>query len=314
MSDLNDFRIGKKTSYFRNNPKYISLMLEVIDILYDSFDIEIEKEELLKPITSDSEEELRNMIKKHNKSLKRKERKFVLTDDAGNVVKKPLSGYNIFMQEITNKIEKEGGKKKTIQELSKDWNSLSKKEQNKYKKLSDKEKEKFNVMIEEQKKQAIASGDFDKPKPKKPKSAYIYFVNDPENIQFYKEQGIKGIKINTESSKRWREMTDEEKEPYVKKYEESRKEYEKQMEVYYKEVKAIKEKKLKHDIELAKTFKKEHSTSSKDENANILDFNYLCSKCNHLNKIKIDQSKLIKKTILNVNDKLEENDSGEEDD
>ena len=307
MTDLNDFRIGKKTSYFRNNPKHISLMLEVIDILYDSFDIEIEKEELLRPITSDSEEELRNMIKKHNKSLKKKERKFVLTDDAGNIVKKPLSGYNIYMQEINMKMEKEGSKKKTLQDISKDWNKLSKKEQNKYKKLSDKEKAKFNQMIEEQKLKAIASGDFEKPKPKKPKSAYIYFINDPEIVSFYKEQGFKGIKINSEASKRWKEMSDEEKEPYVKKYEESKLKYEKALEIYHQEVREIKENKLRQDIELARTFKKEHSTSSKNENSSFIEFNYLCSKCNHLNKISIDHSKLMKKNILNSNDNTNDN-------
>lgn len=318
MADMENIRIGKKTAYFRSYPKYIKVMLDVIDILYESFDIDVEKCDLLKPITSDNEEELLRMFKKHQKTKKKKDKKFVLKDAAGKEIKKPISGYNIWLKEqrIKNDKLKDYAKKMnqsppkfSLSHLSNKWNELGKKIKEKYNKKAKDEIDKYNKMLEREKNAAIKAGEYEKPKPKKAKTAYIYFVNDPEIVKFYSEQGFVGLSINKEAAKKWKIMSKEEKEPYYEKYKEDKKRYEKDMEEYIIEVEEIKERRNKCERKLAHTFKKEH-----DNSEYITEFNFLCENCGTLNKIKIDTEKIIKESMHKNEELDEENNSDEKED
>ena len=306
---MENIRIGKKTAYFRSYPKYIKVMLDVIDILYESFDIDVDKCDLLKPITSDNEDELLRMFKKHQKTKKKKDKKFVLKDMAGKEIKKPISGYNIWLKEqrIKNDKLKEYAKKTnqiipkfSLSYLSNKWNELDKKTKGKYKKKAKDEIDKYNKLLEREKKAAIKAGEYEKPKPKKAKTAYIYFVNDPEIVKFYSEQGFVGLNINKEASKKWNIMSDEDKEPYYNKFREDKKRYEIEMEQYMREVEEIKERKNKCERKLAHTFKKEHENSKY-----ITEFNFVCENCGTLNNIKIDTEKIIKES-MHKNGELDE--------
>ena len=315
---MEDIQIGKKTAYFRNYPKYIMVMLDVIDILYESFDIDVEKCDLLKPITSDNEEELLRMFKKHQRIKKKKDKKFVLKDAGGKVIKKPISGYNIWLKEQKKKNNKlKDYAKKMNQEppkfslsyLSNKWNELGKKTKDEYNKKAKEEIHKYKKILEREKNAAIKAGEYEKPKPKKAKTAYIYFINDPEIVKFYAGQGFIGLSINREAAKKWKIMSNEEKEPFYEKYKEDKKRYEKEMEEYIREVEEIKERKSKCERKLAHTFKKEHGSSKY-----ITEFNFVCENCGTLNKIKIDTEKIIKESMSKNEELNEENDCDEKKD
>lgn len=74
-------------------------------------------------------------------------------------------------------------------------------------------------------------------KPKKPLTAFLLYVQVRRNIVKLNNPHMTIAEITTEIGKEWRQLSEEEKEPYVQLYKEAKKKYDEALEVFYSETK-----------------------------------------------------------------------------
>jgi hypothetical protein len=228
-----------KTAFLRKHPEFIKFMYDIVDILHDSFSIDFDKSETIATITADTVEELDKLYGKYVKSKKKDKKKFIYVDDKGNPIKKPLTGYqlwvrNEFLPSCTPEMK---GSYIKLGLASKGWNNLNEIDKqiwiDKAKTTLDEyEKKKINAQNE-----AIEDGLFDEPKPKKPMSAYFIYSNSKEYKTHIANMKFKSVKEEKKySASRWKMLLDEEKIKYVKEWERQGDNYKSEMVKYNRRV------------------------------------------------------------------------------
>lgn len=183
-------------------------------------------------------EDLIKMIKSRRRTENKKERnkcnKFIpyeINDKGKKVVlKKPQNALSIFNEKYKDEIrkmvdlEKFEGRDIVIEitrKRSELWNQHQDKNTKDYKECIQKAKklkEEYDRKVEELKKHAIETGEFN-PRPKKPMSGYFIFSQSDIKNKFKDlSVGDRALEI----SKLWNKMSEKEKAPYMKKAEEGK--------------------------------------------------------------------------------------------
>lgn len=149
-------------------------------------------------------------------------------------IKKPTSAYLYFVSDYRMVLKKKGENISKVQEVAKlcgeAWKSMSEKEKEPYLQKYNQDRSRYMKEKEAYDKKMGK----DPNKPKRPQTAYFFFLAD-----FRKEMANKplpdGKKIPTLAGERWKEMTNEEKNVYEKMVEKDKARYEKQMVEWRKE-------------------------------------------------------------------------------
>lgn len=173
-----------------------------------------------------------------------------------DAIKKPTSAYIYFTSAHREKFKKEGKAMPKAQDMAKlcgeVWKTMDDNDKKPFQALADKDKERYHSQMKTQ------PSTNDKKKkdpnmPKRPQTAYFLFLED-----FRKEMKGKvmadGAKIPSLAGERWREMNDDDKQPYQDKVVKDKTRYLKEMAEY----------KLKYPVEEnAKSKKKEKPVKAK---------------------------------------------------
>ena len=231
----NNFK--RKTAFLRKNPNYIKHTLDVINILFETFSIDIAKNEVINAITSDSQEDLERMYKNYLKSRKKQEAKFKYVNSDGKHIKKPPSGFQLWLKEkfvpsLTPEQKKVYIKQKIA---STGWKVVSLEE----KKIWDSKalvlKEEYLKNKQQAYEDAIYNGTFKEPKPKKPSSGYLIYCNSDEFKEHIRDMNFDSFGEQRKySGSKWGTMSDVEKKPFIDIYEQYVIKYKIEMDDYYK--------------------------------------------------------------------------------
>lgn len=161
--------------------------------------------------------------------------------------KAAMGAYMWFCQEHREKVkadQPELGAKEILSELGRRWKALGAEEKEQYNEIAKGDKERY-----EREKEAflrthvsIYRDDDVKSKrkrkdpnaPKRPRSAYILFVNDyrPKVVEETREEGIKQTEIMSRVAKLWKSCDEAEKEKYVQLAQEEKDRYQEAMTNY----------------------------------------------------------------------------------
>jgi len=185
---------------------------------------ESEYESILNHYWGKSIEELEKLIKTQNKREKKVKETF-----KPDGLTKPKSAYNLYCKNYAIECKSKDIKFE-LKNASSTWNELSDTKKEKYINDALKQKNKYNSQYENLKADAIKNGDISAEKPKAPVSGYFRYLNDNRTV--IKEKLIKqgetdklNTKITTEAGKMWKELSDEDKEPYETIYQEEKEKY-----------------------------------------------------------------------------------------
>jgi hypothetical protein len=140
-----------------------------------------------------------------------------------NAPKRGKSSYIFFCLENREKIKKshpDMSAKDIIKELGRSWRDTSDEKKQKYVKLSEDDKERYSGEINEY----IPSENFTKDKKKKSKrdgpkrslTSYIFFCKEQRAVLKEKQPKLSTKELTSELGKRWKELSDAQKVPYVK--------------------------------------------------------------------------------------------------
>ena len=185
---------------------------------------ESEYESILNHYWGKSLEELEKLIKTQNKREKKVKETF-----KPDGLSKPKSAYNLYCKYYATECKSKEIKFE-LKNASSTWNELSDSKKQKYINEALKQKTDYNSQYETLKSNAIKNGEISAEKPKSPVTAYFRYLND--NRSKIKEKLMKkgetenlNTKIPTEAGKMWKELSDEEKEPYETIYQEEKEKY-----------------------------------------------------------------------------------------
>ena len=130
--------------------------------------------------------------------------------------KKCRTSYIFFCCEQREKLKRDEPTLSTTQIVSKLaslWRNLKEEDKQKYKKMSEDDKKRYEKEM----------GSFvpdNKPvvdKPKRPLTSYLFFCNETRDLVKKEHPDFSGKQITTELGKRWKQLSDEEKQPYIEK-------------------------------------------------------------------------------------------------
>ena len=168
---------------------------------------------------------------------KRKQKK------APEAPKKALTAYIFFSKEMRPRIkatmDPETKTTEIVRIIAEKWSAMTDEEKAPYRKLAEDDKVRYNQEISnydgplhipvtrKRGHQIRAPG-----APKRAMSAFLYFSNSKRQEMQRDNPDMKITAISAKLGEIWREMTDEEKEPYVKKSKEDRDRYHKEQEVF----------------------------------------------------------------------------------
>jgi hypothetical protein len=170
-------------------------------------------------------ESLEKLVKDNDSKTKKENKKKETVFEAVGLTK-PSKAIDIFGKKFSLESKEKGIKfSKDNDYLSNKiaaWNALSDKEKEKYQKQSLKEKETFAIEYEKQKAEAIKNGLFREDEIKGPCTAYFQFLAE---VRPKLNEKFSGKEVNTEASKMWKLLSDNDKEKYINAYKKEKAEY-----------------------------------------------------------------------------------------
>lgn len=158
-----------------------------------------------------------------------------------NAPKKPRSAYILYCMDARPKlVAKETNLEppQVMKRLGEMWRELSEKKKKKYKKLHEEDKERYNSEMEnytppsqeeleeanKKKKKKARSG------PSRPRSSYLFFSSAIRPVVKEEMPELSGKEIMSEIGRRWKALSDKDKKPYTKLYDEDKIRYERECE------------------------------------------------------------------------------------
>ena len=263
--------IGPLTGELRKDPSKIQFVLKTIKVLSQSFASKGKDEnevfnDFLKTLTEDSYESLLNLVKKAKNRTVKKALVFKAEDKEGKEIRIP-SAWNVFSKDNREKEGKTTGLsgKELTSHLAKMWASIKEKNGKEFKKYNSKHQQLIDELEVTRKKQlneAIQNGKWELPAPKKPMTAFLIFSLSDERTKYRVENGLSVSNAAKKNGEIWRNMTEKEKEPFMKKREKLLEEYKKSYSLWEKEKEKIKTNLLK----ISKTSKSDSNNSKSDVN------------------------------------------------
>lgn len=207
------------------HPEYIDIVIKAFKIYTNKNDIELE--DALSDITTIPLDALHKKHKKYKKSM---------TPYAN--INPPASSYSYFMKE-QYKITKAEMKKdnptlsEVSKEVSKKWSKLDNKGKKKYEILSKEDKKRYhNEKIDIDNKMDVNIIN----KPKRPQSAFFFFLADVRPEIKKESPGIKTVDIAKEGKIRWNKLKTNTKNKYNKISQLDKDRYAKEKEIYLSEI------------------------------------------------------------------------------
>jgi len=210
----------------KTNPIEAKFFKEFLIDLTDEFIDTSGYNSMLKHYWGKSQDELEKLIKTQNKREKKVKETF-----KPDGLTKPKTAYNLYCKYYATECKSKDIKFE-LKNASSTWNELSDVKKQKYINDALKQKNEYNSQYDSLKANAIKNGEISSVKPKGPVTAYFRYLNDKRSE--IKEKLIKkgegeteklNIKIVTEAGKMWRELSDEDKEPYETIYQEEKEKY-----------------------------------------------------------------------------------------
>jgi hypothetical protein len=258
---------------------------------------ESEYESILNHYWGKSIEDLEKLIKTQNKREKKVKETF-----KPEGLKKPKSAYNLYCKYYATECKSKEIKFE-LKNASSTWNELSDVKKQKYINDALTQKNDYNSQYENLKADAIKNGDISAVKPKSPVTAYFRYLNDKRSE--IKDKLMKkgdgeteklNIKIVTEAGKMWRELSDEDKEPYETIYQEEKEKYNVELEKW----KVIETSRLKKLAGEDEDIKIDESIGKTDDN-----------KSNQEQDLEIDEETIIEETTTKKSSKKEHKETKE---
>ena len=263
--------IGPLTGELRKDPSKIPFILKTIQILSQSFASKGKNEDevfsdFLKALTEDSKENLLTLVKKNKSRASKKALVFKAVDKDGKEIYIP-SAWNLFSKANREKEAKYSGLsgKELTSHLAKMWAAVKEKNGKDFKKYNTQHQtfiDELEVTRKKQLNEAIQNGKWELPAPKKPMTAFLIFSLSDERTKYRVENGLSVSNAAKKNGEIWRNMTEEEKEPFMKKREKLLEEYKKLYSLWEKEKIKIKENLLK----ISKTSKSYSNNFKSDAN------------------------------------------------
>ena len=143
-----------------------------------------------------------------------------------NSPKKWRTSYIFFCSEHREKLKTDEPALSTTQIVSKlatIWRNLKDEDKQKYEKMAIEDKKRYEKEMEQYNPE---KSQIDKPViPKRPLTSYLFFCNETRDIIKKENPLLLGKQITTELGKRWKQLSDEEKNPYVEKQKLDRERY-----------------------------------------------------------------------------------------
>jgi len=206
----------------KTNPKEAKFFLEFLDALSKEFDVP--NDEIMNYFFGEPRDVLEKSIRKANKREKKDKAKFTPKD-----LKKPATA-NILFQKYFKAECNKTGTKFDLKTCSTAYKALSDKERAKYIAEAQRLKEEYAIAYEQQKVEAINSGDFPADKPKKPLSAYFRYLNyiRPQLQDKYadtEDRKLANSLIIKDAGEMWKALTDKQKEKYEAAYQKDKEQY-----------------------------------------------------------------------------------------
>ncbi|XP_033106493.1 high mobility group protein B1-like [Anneissia japonica] len=162
--------------------------------------------------------------RKPNEDKKKRRRR----NRPGAHIKRAKTGYFYFLDYFRKNYNKDADHISKASEITKAcgaaWQAMSVDEREPFQKLARKDRERYEAEMSVYKKER------DPDKPKKPPTAYFYFLED-----FRKEmkgKTVKGKRVTELCGEQWNQLTDEQKRPYMERVAVQYKKYQEAMEVY----------------------------------------------------------------------------------
>jgi hypothetical protein len=154
-----------------------------------------------------------------------------------NAPKKPKTGYIFFCQDKRASVKAKDESLSAVDittKLGELWNALSDKEKKKYNDMSTQDKVRYESDMKDytppEGMEPVKKGKKERTGPKKPLSGYMWFCDKNREIIKQEMPELKGKDIPTELGRRWKLLTDKEKEPYLAQHAEDKVRYENEKE------------------------------------------------------------------------------------
>lgn len=207
------------------NPEHINVVIKATQIYAEKNDINFE--DVLSDITTIDIETLQKKYKKYKKQ----------TTPYAKIIP-PASSYSFFMKENYNKIKnKLNNNKPTLSEVSKAvskaWSTLDKKGKHKYEVLSKQDKKRYQSEKEYIDSKMEVNNII---KPKRPQSAFFFFLADVRPKIKKNNPGIKTTDIAKEGRNLWQKLNNNTKNKYKKISDLDKQRYAKEKEHYLNEL------------------------------------------------------------------------------
>ena len=210
------------------HPEHIDVVIKAFQIYAGKNDMDV-KDMLADVTTIDYD----SLIKKHKKYKK--------STTPYAKISPPGSSYSFFMKEnynkIKNKLIKDSKSKPTLsevsKEVSKEWNNLNSKNKKKYELMSKQDKERY------QNEKADVDNKLENNnvnKPKRPQSAFFFYLADVRPKIKQENPGIKTTDIAKEGRKMWQKLNTNTKNKYNKISDLDKKRYAKEKLAYLTEL------------------------------------------------------------------------------
>ena len=221
-SDSTTMEGGSKwSSILINSPKDYKLVYSIISDLGHHFEVE----PMFTYIFNTNEDEVKEISKKLNKSLKIKnKKKDAIFKPEG--FKKCPSGFDLFGKVLQEKCKSEGIKY-SIKFKSSEWALVSSEDKAKYNSNSGKLKEVSLIKLKQEKELAISNGLWPQDKIKQPSSSYFLYqtaVSESVKLLFAGDTNS-NTKSKSKTGEMWNALSEEEKEPYVRQSKIAREKY-----------------------------------------------------------------------------------------
>ena len=219
---------------------------------------------------------LLTLVKKNKSRASKKALVFKAVDKDGKEIYIP-SAWNLFSKANREKEAKYSGLsgKELTSHLAKMWAAVKEKNGKDFKKYNTQHQtsiDELEVIRKKQLNEAIQNGKWELPAPKKPMTAFLIFSLSDERTKYRVENGLSVSNAAKKNGEIWRNMTEEEKEPFMKKREKLLEEYKKSYSLWEKEKEKIKTNLLK----ISKTSKSDSNNSksvANESDANESDAN-----------------------------------------
>ncbi|XP_076331458.1 uncharacterized protein LOC143236786 [Tachypleus tridentatus] len=176
--------------------------------------------------------------------------------------KRATTAYINFTQWYREEMKKSGRQLPRIGDFGKEcaakWNSMSEEEKQPFLDASNKDRERYRREM------AIYKPARDANKPKRPETAFMLFMKDIRKEMAGKEPEGGVAALAKLGGERWRNMTEEEKRPYVEKQNEAKIAYEQLMEEYRRQQSATDQQVAKQPSMMMMQSEEENDSESKD--------------------------------------------------